>query len=745
MKKNLVVVESPAKAKIIKKYLNSSPELKKLGSFNVIASFGHIRDLDKKNGIDIKNKFKPNYILIKNEYTEKSIKNLKDNINNSDTIWLAADMDREGEAIAWHIKDHFKLKNYKRITFNEITQEAIKNAVLNPRKIDNDLVDAQQARRFIDRIVGFQITPILWKKFNTSTSLSAGRVQSATLKIIIDKETDIKKFKTSSYYTVSGNFKIDKYDINDGKYEVNDSLHKFKTDKAVVKFLKNLTTDYSLDDIKTSDRSSKPPPPFITSSLQQGASGELKMSIKQVMGVAQGLYEAGLITYMRTDSYNLSDDFLKKVEKHIKDNYNTKDKDYLNINHVGKKSKNSQEAHEAIRPTNINLKPEDLKLSGKIKAEHKKLYSLIWKRTISSQMKPAKYYEIKICIKNSSFKKNECFIGKFKIYYFEGYMIVYGEKSNSNFNLEKYVEDIKSNSKKLKMIEINARNTWAVPPARYSEASIVKVLEKEGVGRPSTYSSILGKLYDKRYIEKKDILGEEKEYAHYKLSSKGKISEEKVKKNITDEKSKLVPNDVGIIINKFMMKNFPDIVDVHFTSDLEEDFDKIAEGDKKFISVMNKFYGDFSKNVSDVKKQVETNVKKNNKVKIESYENKIKTNNIEYTIRIAKYGPVLQYSTFNNKDEKEEKNYISLVPYLKATNKEIEDIKEKDIKLLTDLPLSIGKYNNEDVILKYARYGFYLSNGNKNASIFKQYIQFVLNKEFNEIMKLIRKETIKFK
>tara|TARA_Y100001970_G_scaffold292480_1_gene433937 strand:- start:5746 stop:7971 length:2226 start_codon:yes stop_codon:yes gene_type:complete len=741
MTKNLVIVESPAKAKIIKKYLNEADELKKLGSFNVIASFGHIRDLDKKNGIDIQDKFKPNYILIENDFTAKSIKNLKDNIKKSDTIWLAADMDREGEAIAWHIKEHFKLKKPKRITFNEITKDAITTAVLNPRNIDSDLVDAQQARRFIDRIVGFHITPLLWKKFNTSTSLSAGRVQSATLKIIIDKETEIQQFKTSSYYTVSGNFKIDKYDIDDAKYEVNDSLHKFKTDKEVLKFLKKLTKEYSLDDVKTSNKSSKAPPPFITSSLQQTASGELKMSIKQVMGVAQALYEAGLITYMRTDSYNLSDDFLKKVEKHIKDNYNTKDKDYLNITRAGKKSKNSQEAHEAIRPTNINLKPEDVKTSGKIKAEHKKLYALIWKRTIASQMKPAKYYEVKICIKNSSFSKNECFVGKFKIYYFEGYMIVYGEKSNSNFNLDKYVEDIKSNSKKLKMIEINARNTWSTPPARFSEASIVKVLEKEGIGRPSTYSSILGKLYDKRYIEKKDMLGEEKEYVHFKLSSKGKISEEKVKKNITDEKSKLVPNDVGIIINKFMMKNFPDIVDVNFTSDLEEDFDKIAEGNKKFLSVMNKFYEEFSKNINDVKKQVETNAKKNNKVKIESYENKIKTNNIEYTIRIAKYGPVISFK--NNEDEKTK--YISLVPYLKATNKDIEDIKKKDIKLLTALPSSIGKYNNNDVILKYARYGFYLSNGNKNASIFKQYIPLILNNEFNEIMKLIRKETIKFK
>ena len=741
MTKNLVIVESPAKAKIIKKYLNEADELKKLGSFHVIASFGHIRDLDKKNGIDISNNFKPNYILIQNDFTAKSIKNLTDNIKKSDTIWLAADLDREGEAIAWHIKEHFKLKKPKRITFNEITKDAITTAVLNPRKIDNNLVDAQQARRFIDRIVGFDITPLLWKKFNTSTTLSAGRVQSATLKIIIDKENEINKFKTSSYYTVSGNFKIDKHNVEDAKYEVNDTIHKFKTDKEVVKFLKKLKKEYTLDNVKTSNKSSKAPPPFITSSLQQTASGELKMSIKQVMGVAQALYEAGLITYMRTDSYNLSGDFLKKVEKHIKDNYNTKDKDYLDIKQYGRKSKNSQEAHEAIRPSNINLKPEDLTTSGKIKADHKKLYALIWKRTIASQMKSAKYYEVKICIKNSSFSKNECFVGKFKIYYFEGYMVVYGEKVNNNFDIDKYVEDIKSSGNKLKMLEINAKQTWAVPPTRFSEASIVKVLEKEGIGRPSTYSSILGKLYEKRYIEKKDVLGEEKEYVHYKLSSTNKMSEEKIKKNITDEKSKLVPSDVGIIINDFMIKHFPDIIDVKFTSNLEEDFDKIAEGNKKFITVMNKFYGDFSKNVNEVKKVVKSNVEKNKKVKLESYQNKIKYNNTEYSIYIAKYGPVISFKN----DEEEKTKYISLVPYLKATNKEIEDIAKKDVKLLVNLPLEIGKYKNSSVILKYARYGFYLSNGNKNGSVFKQYIPLVTDYKFDEIMKLIKNEKIKFK
>ena len=753
MTDNLVIVESPAKAKIIKNYLNKTEELKKFGKFNVIASFGHIRDLDKKNGIEIENDFKPNYVLIQNEYTEKSYKKLKESIDKSDTIWLAADLDREGEAIAWHIKDHFNFKKnkkkVKRITFNEITQEAIKNAVLNPRKIDKDLVDAQQARRFIDRIVGFEMTSILWKKFNTSTPLSAGRVQSATLNIIIQREKEIGKFKTSSYYTVNGDFKIEgkgttKYDIEGAKYEKNDSLYKFKNQKEVESFLKGLTLKYSLDNIKVSNKSNKAPPPFITSSLQQTASGELKMSIRQVMGVAQGLYEAGHITYMRTDSYNLSTDFLNKVEKHIKENYNTKDVDYLNINKFSKKSKNSQEAHEAIRPSNINLKPGDLKITGKIKQEHKKLYELIWKRTIASQMKPAKYYEVKICIKNSSFNKSECFLGKFKIYHFEGYMIVYGEKSKHNFDIDKYVEDIKSNSKELKMVVINARNTWAVPTPRYSEASIVKVLEKDGIGRPSTYSSILSKLYDKRFIEKKDVLGEEKEYIHYVVNSKNKIKQEKIKKNITDEKSKLVPSETGIAINDFMIKNFPEIIDSNFTSELEKEFDNIAEGDKKFLPVMKKFYKGFSKNIDSVREKVKSNVKKNKKIKLDSFENKIKVNNVEYIIRIARYGPVIQYSVLNE-GGKDEMKYIALTPYLLATNKKIEDVNKKDVDLLISLPKEIGKYKKHPVILKYARYGFYLSNGKKNGSIFKQYINLVLDKNHSAIMGLINKEVIKFK
>jgi len=736
---NLVIVESPAKAQIIKKYLNSIPELKKHGNFHVIASYGHIRDLEKKEGIDVSNDFKPNYKLIESEYSAKTLKNLKENIKNSGTVWLAADLDREGEAIAWHIKEHFNLKKYKRITFNEITKDSLKNAVLKPRKIDMNLVDAQQARRFLDRIVGFEITPLLWNRFNTNLTLSAGRVQSATLNIVIDKENEIRKHKSESYYTALGNFKVDNFSINEAKYEMKDKIHKFKNNKEAVSFLNSLKTKYYLQDIKTSNRTQKPPLPFITSTLQQTASGELRMSIKQVMGVAQALYEAGLITYMRTDSYNLSKDVLQNIEKYVKDNYG--EKYYLGGNRT-KKSKNSQEAHEAIRPSNIKTLSKDIKLTAKIKAEHKKLYDLIWKRTVASQMQPAKYYDIGICIKNEVFKDNQCFVGKFKIFHFDGYLVLYGQKIDNNFDLEKYVKKISNMKKNLKMLTIHAKNTWSTPQQRFSESSIVKVLETAGIGRPSTYSSILGKLYEKNYIEKKDILGEQKEYINYTLLPNKNIKEFKVKKNVTDEKSKLVPTDTGYQINDYMLENFKNIVDSNFTSLLEEDLDRIATGDKTLVGIMNPFYKDFSKTVTSARnKNKSITSKKENKIKLDTYSTEITVKNVLYTIRIAKYGPVIQFK--NSSDEKNK--YISLVPYLKASGKELESIDKKDIKLLTSLPAVIGNYKNNDVKLLYARYGFYLQNGNKNASIFKQYNNLIINRKFDDILQLIKDKKIQFK
>ena len=758
--KNLIIVESPAKKNTIEKYLNNNKELvKKYGLFVVIASFGHIRELDKKNdghiknGIDIKNGFKGKYIIKTENNFKTRFDNLKNHIRKAENIWLASDLDREGAAIAWHIKDEFKLKNYKRIIFNEITSEALSNAILNPTKINMNMVDSQQARRFIDRIVGFDITGLLWKEYNTNMKLSTGRVQSACLNIIINKEKSIKSHKSELYYSLIGNFVIEDYDIEDAKYCIDKKINKFTSKEKMLTFLKNLDKKFKLESVDYKIKKESPPLPFITSTLQQTASSQLKMSIKQVMSLAQELYEGGFITYMRTDCYNLSSDFQTKCLKFIKEEYGDK---YVGSYKSNKKSKGAQEAHEAIRVTKLNVNYNNIK-GNKLTDKHKRLYDLIWKRSVGTLMSPAEYYNIDISIKDSKFKKNESFIGNFKSYLFDGYLKLYGLKIDKKFNIDEYINKIKKNYKLLDYVNLIAHHTWSTPPARYSEATIVKELEKNGIGRPSTYSGILSKLEEKNYYEKKDIDGELKQYEHFHMlnnkykNNKLKSIFNKLKSNsvksytkdlysyqeertITSEKSRLVPTDIGIEINNYMLKNFPLIVDVNFTSTIENELDLIANGDKEFLNVMNKFYKKFEKMINEAKlKQTK------NKKKLETYEKSFNINNKEIILRIAKYGPVIQYE-LNNK-----KNYISLIAFLKNTNKTIEEVNINDVKLLMSLPLKIGKKNNKDVELLYGRYGFYLKNDNKTASVFKQYNQLVINYQFTEIMKLINEDKIKFK
>lgn len=758
--KNLIIVESPAKKNTIEKYLNNNKDLvKKYGLFVVIASFGHIRELDKKNdghiknGIDINNGFKGKYIIKTENNFKTRFDNLKNHIKKAENIWLASDLDREGAAIAWHIKDEFKLKNYKRIIFNEITSEALSNAILNPTKINMNMVDSQQARRFIDRIVGFDITGLLWKEYNTNMKLSTGRVQSACLNIIINKEKSIKSHKSELYYSLIGNFVIEDYDIENAKYCIDKKINKFTSREKMLIFLKKLDKKFKLESVDYKIKKESPPLPFITSTLQQTASSQLKMSIKQVMSLAQELYEGGFITYMRTDCYNLSSDFQSKCLKFIKEEYGDK---YVGSYKSNKKSKGAQEAHEAIRVTKLNVNYNNIK-GSKLTDKHKRLYDLIWKRSVGTLMSSAEYYNIDISIKDSKFKKNESFIGNFKSYLFDGYLKLYGLKIDKKFNIDEYINKIKKNYKLLDYVNLIAHHTWSTPPARYSEATIVKELEKNGIGRPSTYSGILSKLEEKNYYEKKDIDGELKQYEHFHMlnnkykNNKLKSIFNKLKSNsvksytkdlysyqeertITSEKSRLVPTDIGIEINNYMLKNFPLIVDVNFTSTIENELDLIANGDKEFLNVMNKFYKKFEKMINEAKSK-----QTKNKKKLETYEKNFNINNKEVILRIAKYGPVIQYE-LNNK-----KNYISLIAFLKNTNKTIEEVNINDIKLLMSLPLKIGKKDNKDVELLYGRYGFYLKNNNKTASVFKQYNQFVINYQFSEIIKLIKEEKIKFK
>lgn len=752
MIQNLIIVESPAKKDTIEKYLNNNKEItNKYGTFQVIASYGHIRELDKKKGIDIENNFKGNYVIKPDVNFKNNFNKLKKSIKNSQKIWLASDLDREGAAIAWHIKDYFNLKNnYHRIVFNEITPEALSNAIKNPTTINMDMVDSQKARRYIDRIVGFEITGLLWKQYNTNMKLSTGRVQSAALNIIIEKENKIKKHKNELYYTLIGNFIIDKFDIENAKYYVNNTIHKFDSKEKILKFLNKLDKKFNLDNVTYSIKKENSPLPFITSTLQQTASSQLKMSIKQVMSYAQNLYEAGLITYMRTDSYNLSNDFQTKCFNYITNEFGS---EYVGTYKKNRNKSNAQEAHEAIRVTNINL----IEIKGKnITEKHKKLYELIWKRCVGTLMSPAQYYNIDINIKDKSFKKNEMFIGNFKNYLFDGYLKLYGLKINNNFDIDEYINKIKNNHKLLDYVNLIAHQTWSVPPARYSEATIIKELEKNGIGRPSTYAGILSKLEEKNFYEKKDIDGELKTYEHFHLLNNNykntklknltkKIKDSNVKnytkylysytenKHISSEKSRLVPTEIGIEINNYMLNNFPLIVNVDFTSNVEKELDLIANGDKEFLNVMKKFYKNFEKMIDNAKS------KSKEKIKINSYEKKFKINKTEFIIRIAKYGPVIQY------DYNDKKNYISLNTYLNMTNKKIEDIEENDIKLLVSLPLKIGKLNKKPVNLHYGKFGFYLKNGEDTASIFKQYTSYIENYKFTEIMKFVKEEKIKFK
>jgi DNA topoisomerase-1 len=759
--KNLVIVESPGKVKTIQKYLNTTPELEKYGTWEVIASYGHVRDLDKKNmGIDIENDFKPQYIMVDNQWSSKTLKNLKTYIKDADVTWLAADLDREGEAIAWHIKEVYKPKKYKRIVFNEITRDALTHAITHPGKIDMNMVDSQQSRRVLDRLVGFSITPLLWKTFSTNITLSAGRVQSATLNIIIEKENEIRKHKSTSYYHVIGNFKIGKFEIEDAKYQVNQKIFEFKDSKSVVKFLKALTPKgYTLADVTHSVKTVKAPPPFITSTLQQ-TSGELRMSIKQIMAAAQVLYEAGIITYMRTDSTNLSNEAVGKLTGIVKKNYG--DAFLLPGGYaVRGKAKGAQEAHEAIRPAKPNIHPDDLKLTSKIKTEHKRLYELIWKRTMGAVMASAKYYEVQVSIVNKGFTstssivnakpEDQRFMGKFKILFFEGFRAVYGDKAQTNLDIVKYTKEISDSHSSLSPVNIMGKNIWTVPPAHFSEATIVKTLESEGIGRPSTYASIMSKLFDKFYVEKKDVQGEVKEYVHYLLEplKNNKLTEDIVERPIADEKSRLVPTEVGFQINDFMLKYFSKFIDSSFTASVEEKLDKVADGKTNYKDVMKTFYKDFSKHILQVQKDIkkrkleakasgETTSSSKAKIEIKTYSRDFNINGVTHTVRNARYGPVIQIKTEPTKNvkDKPKDTYISLIPYLKATKKDIENITQIDINLLTSLPRKIGTKNSQPVDLKYARYGFYLSNGKNNYTVYPQYVPSILEGNFKGLINL---------
>ena len=735
MPTNLVIVESPAKAKTIAKYLNSNKRLAGLGQFFVMASMGHVRDLDKKSlSIDIDRGFVPDYQVSADK--KATVTGLQKKAKECDVVWLASDYDREGEGIAMHLRQVLRLKTYKRITFTEITPRALEQAILNPRAIDENLVDSQETRRILDRIVGYKISPCLWKHYKTENmggmALSAGRVQSAVMHIVLEREREINEFESASYWYFLGNFMLSllgepAQELKETKLHggVGGTVLKESVGTAALGLLKRLKGVFKIKTVKARERKVSPDLPFITSSLQQEASNKLGFGLKRTMQLAQELYEKGHITYMRTDSYNISDDFKAECQKYIVGKWGGA---FYNASGSSKrkaKAKNAQEAHEAIRPTDVNMRAGDL--DDKISPDHKRLYDMIWKRTVASFMTPCIYEDLDIQIVDESFARDESYFqATFSKVKFNGYMVVFGV-ANDVYDYNKYINAIKAGKYKLDCSGIVAKNTWQSPPQRYADASIIRVLESESIGRPSTYSGIMTKLFDKRYVVKSDVAGEERQTLNYVYSPKSKrITEEKGIVTVGAERNKIVPTAIGIEVDKFLHAHFPYIIDKTFTASMEADLDKIAEGDKGKLTVLGGFWNVLKSDLAKVdkgpgrgKKQV---------LKSETYEHKI--DGMSYTLRIARYGPVIEWQEDLKPGGK--KSYISLKAFMTFMKKGMEDVDAQDIAMLVSLPKKIAKVRGADFMLAYGPYGFYGKWQEKNIKLPYKTIKGILTDDVQE-------------
>lgn len=716
--KNLVIVESPSKAKTISKYLNGNKNLRHLGKFVVMSSRGHIRDLKNRElSIDIDNDFATQYEVLKDKI--ELVKELKEKAANVTNVYLAADYDREGEAICQHIKDTLGLKKYYRITFTEITSKALERAILSPRDIDRNLVDAQETRRVLDRLVGFKISPLLWKRYNANKiHLSAGRVQSAVLHLIRDKENDIKNFVSETYWYFQGDFDLtigkELHHLEDVKLFDNDRVFKIDNSANDARaYLSSIKNKFTINDLKKRLLKQNADLPFITSTLQQEAYSKHGFPLKRTMAIAQDLYEKGYITYMRTDSYNISDDFKKDAESFITQKYGTHYFEGVNQRKT-KTSKNAQEAHEAIRPTDVFN--TSITENG-FTVDHKKLYDLIWRRTVAYFMKAAVFDELEIRIQDAGLPKTAYFVATFKKVKFNGFLVIYGQQSE-DYNFETYIDNIKRKLYQVKCNSILARNTWTSPPARYNEASIIKVLEAESIGRPSTFTTILTKLFEKHYVIKSDVRGVDKNVCHLLYQPSKPISEQKEMITVGHERNKLIPSDVGIEIDKFMENNFDYIIDKNFTATMEDDLDKIANGDVSKSDVLKSFWKTFGHDVEKIE-----SVKKAEKIKIENQNIVYNINGVEYTIRLTKYGPAIQY-TINN-----DTKYIDLKNYLKYLNKSYTNTSVDDVKFLTSLPQKFASVNGKDVLLACGPYGLYFKYGDKNVKIPLKFIKKLLDAE----------------
>ncbi len=669
--KNLIIVESPGKVDKIRHFLGDD--------FVVKASKGHIRDLDeKKLGIDIEHGFRPEYVIPDDK--KKVVAELKSLASKSDTIWLASDEDREGEAIAWHLFDVLGLSrsNTKRIVFNEITKEAILNAIKEPRDIDMNLVDAQQARRVLDRLVGFELSPILWRK--VQPKLSAGRVQSVALRLVVDREKEIIAFQNEAYYRVEGTFLA-------GNTPFKAALeNRFSTKEEARKFLEDsIGATYAVSSVEKKEGIRMPSSPFTTSTLQQEAARRLHFPVSTTMRVAQTLYEKGLITYMRTDSTNLSSLALGAAKKYITETFGT---DYSRPRQFKTKSKGAQEAHEAIRPTYLG----NPSIEGT--AQEKKLYELIWKRTIASQMAEAKV--LATTIKISSDKRNEKYVANANEVLFDGFLKVYSGSDDSSSDMVVLPSIGEGEILRDKSIVAEAKFTAA--PPRYSEGTLIKKLDELGIGRPSTYVPTIETIKHRDYIVVGDKEGRKVATESFTLSG-GKISSKEKMETIGAEKGRLIPQEIGVIVTDYLQKNFPDILDYDFTASVEKEFDEIAGGEVVWNSAISEFYAPFHKRVSEV-----LSSKDYARVNREIGKDPATGETI-----VAKYG---QWGPYVQKGEGENRVYASL-----GKGQLIENITLEEALKLFALPRTVGQIDGVDVIAMKGKYGPYLKFGDKNFKL----------------------------
>lgn len=681
MAKNLVIVESPAKAKTIEKFLGKE--------YKVESSFGHIADLPSKElGVDVDNKFAPKYIVDKDK--KALVKKLKDLADKADTIWLASDEDREGEAISWHLAEELKLdKNKtKRIVFNSITKSAIQKAIENPRDINYDLVNAQQARRILDRLVGYELSPVLWKKIKPG--LSAGRVQSVAVRLIVEREREIEAFNPEAAFRVSAEFKTNEGSIFTAK------LNKtYASRKEAEAFLKeNIGANFSVASLDKKPAKKSPAAPFTTSTLQQEASRKLYFSVSRTMQVAQRLYEAGLITYMRTDSVNLSQDAIDAAKDAIISNYG---KEYSKVRNFTGKSKGAQEAHEAIRPTEMTNQ------SPSLERDQSKLYELIWKRTLASQMSDAELERTNVKIKANTHKEE--FTANGEVIKFDGFLKVYLEGTDEEDISEEQEGMLPSMKEGEKLLNnyITATERFSRAPYRFTEASLVKKLEELGIGRPSTYAPTISTIQNRGYVEKGTIEGTERNYVQLLLKS-DKLTTKELKENVGSDKGKLVPTDIGIIVTDFLVGHFETILDYHFTAKVEEDFDEIASGDEDWQKVLKDFYGDFHPKVLDV----EENADRASGERILGTDPKTGR---QVSVRLGRFGPMVQVGTV---DDEEKPLFASLLP-----DQSLNTISYEEAMDLFKLPRKLGVYEGEDVEANVGRFGPYIRFGKKFVSLGK--------------------------